>query len=728
MGAASVRRRSIVLAAAAGTFVLVMHSSSAMTGAEVGGQARLPQLWALEVGTTANSLGVPQLRNDRAHGINAIVADAARLTKPQLARARTNARSAKVLLLEPVQLDPSRGRPAPPVQTARRACAAVHRQARVCTVITRRPASALAVARTGVADVVALRLASAQDVPAEALLRTPTRVGATSRLLVLVPLTATPTFDEQAWTRAIGAASASAALDLGVTPTGPSGSQALSSYLGLLSAQLTAPAPTPPDATPPSVPAGLVVTSSTLTTVTVAWQPSTDSGSGVAGYLVSHDGTAVRTVTDTTAVFESLPCGTTVKVSVQAVDRAGNQSAPATTTAATLSCATAAGPPPQPPPPPPPPPPSPTANLWIDQNGGTCVRQAPAAAYQDATACGGFQVALDAAQPGDTVLIVCTSGTSCTYPPEELTGDRGASARVTFAPAPGNAVSFEEGTGSGTQVFLNDLHHVTFQNIGFGHNNSGDATANLRIDCTRDVTLFNSSGRRFYMFEGNAHITFQGGDWGNYGGANEEDSTMGTTGGSGPTETCPGDSGPQPQTNILFDGVTWHDVLYMNNLAGCTGPQGSCVEWGASHPDCFEINGYVDGVTIQNSTFYHCGNTMLSLYTDQGDIDNVTAQHNVFRDMAPTSYYGIQWVDNAGHKCNSDQFLNNTFTPNAPTAWNPNTPPRFECATSSTGTLVSGNTFQEGPPPTDCATDTVAPYFTLWQNNTFPPPPGSSCP
>ena len=319
------------------------------------------------------------------------------------------------------------------------------------------------------------------------------------------------------------------------------------------------------------------------------------------------------------------------------------------------------------------------------------------------------------------VLVVCGAGaTSCVYPPEELTGDPGPG-RVTIQPAPGLSVSFEEDTGSGQQVYMSDLHHVTFQDIGFGHNNSGDVTPNLRIDCTRDVTLINSSGRRFNMFEGNANITFQGGDWGNYSGANEEDSSLGTTGGDGPLETCPGDSSPLPQTNILFDGVTFHDVFYSTDLTGCTGDAGGCIEWGDSHPDCLEINGYVDGVTIQNSTFYHCGNTMLSLYTDQGDIDNVTAQNNTFRDMAPTSYYGIQWVDTAAHTCNNDKFINNTYTPNAPNAWNENTPPRFECVTTNqdTGTLVAGNTFQQGPPPTDCATDTIAPYYTRWQNNTI---------
>ena len=107
MGAASARRRWVVLAAATGTFLLAMHSSAAVTAtrAAAGSQARLPQLWALEVGTTPNSLGVPQLRNDRAHGINAIVADGARLTNAQLARARTNAQVCQA--------------PAPPARPAR---------------------------------------------------------------------------------------------------------------------------------------------------------------------------------------------------------------------------------------------------------------------------------------------------------------------------------------------------------------------------------------------------------------------------------------------------------------------------------------------------------------------------------------------------------------------------------------------------------------------------------
>jgi hypothetical protein len=358
------------------------------------------------------------------------------------------------------------------------------------------------------------------------------------------------------------------------------------------------------------------------------------------------------------------------------------------------------------------------ANIWIDQNGGSCTRAATAAAYADATSCGSFAAALSNAQAGDTVLVRCNSGTSCTFAPEELSGDRG-SATITISAASGYTVSFEEPQGSNRYVWLNGLRHVTFKNIGFGDNNAGDSTPNLRIDCSRSVTLVNASGRRFFMFEGNADFTFKGGDWGGYSSPGEEDSTMGTTGAYGPQRTCPGDSSPQPQKNILFDGVTFHDVFWISSCTVVNG--GQCSQWGGSHPDCFEINGYVDGVTIVNSTFFHCGNTMLSLYTDQGDIDNVIVRNSTFRDNAPWSWYGIQWVTTANFDCSGDQFVNNTYTPNAPNAWYANTPPRFACkaASANSATVVSGNSFQQAPPSSECVASKASPYLTRWSSNTF---------
>ena len=453
--------------------------------------------------------------------------------------------------------------------------------------------------------------------------------------------------------------------------------------------------PTPPDTTITSSPA-----SSTTATSASFGFTSTASGSS---FKCSLDG-AQAAACSSPKSYSALAAGSH-SFTVAATDAAGTTDPTPASFTWTITSSS------------PPPSGSDAGNLWIDTDGGTCTRQATAGAYATAQACGSFSSALRAAQPGDTILVRCASGTSCTFPPEDLSGDRGASANVVIAAATGYTVGFEETAGSGRYVWLNDLHHVTFRNIGFGHNNVADSSPNLRVDCTRDVTLINSSGRRFYMFEGNANVTFQGGDWGGYSSPGEEDSTMGTTGAYGPARTCPGDSGPKPQSNIVFDGVTWHDVFYLSSCTFVNG--GQCSEWGGAHPDCFEINGYVDGVTVKNSTFSHCGNTMLSLYTDQGQINNVVVDHNTFTNMSDDTYFGIQWVTTANFTCSGNQFTNNTYTPNAPGAWIPNAPPRFECKTGAVPTLVSGNTIQAAPPSSECTTSKNSPYLTSWRSNTF---------
>jgi hypothetical protein len=56
------------------------------------------------------------------------------------------------------------------------------------------------------------------------------------------------------------------------------------------------------------------------------------------------------------------------------------------------------------------PPPTNTANVWVDANGGTCVRQITATNYSDAQACGSFAAAYTAAATGDTVGVTGNLG------------------------------------------------------------------------------------------------------------------------------------------------------------------------------------------------------------------------------------------------------------------------------------------------------------------------------
>jgi chitodextrinase len=80
------------------------------------------------------------------------------------------------------------------------------------------------------------------------------------------------------------------------------------------------------DTTPPTVPAGLAVTGTTASTVSLSWTASTDD-TGVTGYQILRGGTAVGTSTTTTFTDTGLASGTQYTYTVRAQDAAGNMSA-----------------------------------------------------------------------------------------------------------------------------------------------------------------------------------------------------------------------------------------------------------------------------------------------------------------------------------------------------------------------------------------------------------------
>jgi chitodextrinase len=81
-----------------------------------------------------------------------------------------------------------------------------------------------------------------------------------------------------------------------------------------------------PDTTPPSVPTGLVASAITQTSLTLAWDASTDNV-GVTGYDVYQDGSLITSVTGTSTNISGLTAGTTYAYTVTAKDAAGNISA-----------------------------------------------------------------------------------------------------------------------------------------------------------------------------------------------------------------------------------------------------------------------------------------------------------------------------------------------------------------------------------------------------------------
>ena len=94
----------------------------------------------------------------------------------------------------------------------------------------------------------------------------------------------------------------------------------------------------PIDTQAPTVPQGLRITTTTQTTVTMAWNASSDNV-GVVGYRLYRNDAPLTTTTQLSYTYTGLTCGATYSLSIEAFDAAGNASyrpeavAPATTAA-----------------------------------------------------------------------------------------------------------------------------------------------------------------------------------------------------------------------------------------------------------------------------------------------------------------------------------------------------------------------------------------------------------
>ena len=97
------------------------------------------------------------------------------------------------------------------------------------------------------------------------------------------------------------------------------------------------------DTTAPSAPAGLTVTGTTSSTVSLSWTAATDN-TAVTGYQVLRGGTQVGTTTGATGFTDTgLSAATAYSYTVRAVDAAGNTSAASSAVTATTAAASGGG-------------------------------------------------------------------------------------------------------------------------------------------------------------------------------------------------------------------------------------------------------------------------------------------------------------------------------------------------------------------------------------------------
>lgn len=298
----------------------------------------------------------------------------------------------------------------------------------------------------------------------------------------------------------------------------------------------------------------------------------------------------------------------------------------------------------------------------------------------------------------------------------ELLGGHYPAQQLGPAPAPrGGPVVVRPARGARVRfagrLTVSGVQRLRFEDLDLARPGADDRSLYVG-PCVSDVTFARVSGETFFLMEGTERIAFRGGSWGGYSAPGQEDSAIGTSGPTGPEDSCHGRPAG-PAHAVTFDGVTFHDVFWGVPAAG----------WGGSHPDCFEVNGYVSGLVITHSRFVRCASTFMQINGDQGDLRGVRIEDNLFGDLGNDSWYGIQ-ITSEGKpgRCAGLVFSHNTYLPANPraTTW-ADGPIRTDCEppAGSAPVRVFANLFARGPQPNECARYAAAPYGARWSDNLF---------
>jgi hypothetical protein len=262
-------------------------------------------------------------------------------------------------------------------------------------------------------------------------------------------------------------------------------------------------------------------------------------------------------------------------------------------------------------------------NFWFDANGGTCTRQSPAGAYNDAGACSTLAAAYNAASCGDVIRVVNANYSAGADQDQQILEDASASTCVgtpiVIRPEMGTRPTFRH-IRIGND--LNDCNNFGADNISI----MGFAVT-WGIDVEHDsyniiVDDFNGGGS-FAVGGGYSgcgsegppdNVTIRNNEWG--------PCQSGASEGNGSND-CRNQytSDSHNGQNKIVDGAT--DVLVENNIihdffiTACT-PE-------PCHFECIWSNGGVR-VTLQNNHIYNCETSGIAL--DAGGMTDWTFQNN----------------------------------------------------------------------------------------------------
>jgi hypothetical protein len=246
------------------------------------------------------------------------------------------------------------------------------------------------------------------------------------------------------------------------------------------------------------------------------------------------------------------------------------------------------------------------ANLWIDANGGDCVRQAIADTYEDGDACATFTAAYQAAEAGDTVKVKAGS-----YPVQNIVGKNITTGnRVVFRPADDETVYVGSINVYRSKIELRDFrlnnNDVLIREIDIGEPPHPPVN---------DVKVDGLSGRNFNIFNA-TNVTIRRGE---YGPASACGGAYG--GGNNSIRNVAGEVNP---SNIVIEDLVLHDVQSFD-LEAC-------------HTECLAIFAG-ENVLLQRVKFYNCSIYNVFVQDNSGPVSDLSFINNQF--AAPTSPTGV---------------------------------------------------------------------------------------
>jgi chitodextrinase len=362
------------------------------------------------------------------------------------------------------------------------------------------------------------------------------------------------------------------------------------------------------DTSAPSTPTSLRTTGSTTTSISLAWNASSDDV-GVAGYRVYQSGSSIADMATTTHTAGGLACATSYTFGVEAFDAAGNVSGRAILNASTSTCPTSTG-----------------ADVYLSptgSDGNACTASAP---------CKSFDRAYRAAQLGDVVELA-----GGTYPNQVMEAKNAKSPGTALA----DLVVFRPAAGAAVKTGNLDIRvpHVEFRDMEIAKFKARYYVLDPDLYASGDLTFRNIKTHHFSL-NSVQHVRVvnvdvgpnrnpENGDW-------PQDGIF--------VGTYPQDA--RDVTDILFDNVYVHDVTEPTSDA---------------HSDCVQFTAGID-VIIRNSRFEDCEHADLMIKADQGPIDGFLIENNFF-DRTLSAHFSINLYETS-RGCRDVLIRNNTALQN----------------------------------------------------------------